>query len=84
MGPRHLEVLEALELAGGVAGRAGRGFEIFGQVGLGGVFPDLGFDAAYAAEAPFVVDQSIRQYYGGARMPSARSGQAMGLPHGST
>jgi hypothetical protein len=48
------------------------------------VFPDLGFDAAYAAEAPFVVDQSIRQYYGGARMPSARSGQAMGLPHGST
>jgi hypothetical protein len=48
MAPRHL-------LAGGggegVAGRAGGGFAIFCQKGVGGMFPEFGLDAAHAAEA---------------------------------
>jgi hypothetical protein len=55
--------LEALELAGGggegVTGGAGWGFGILCQEGVGGVLPELGFDAAHAAEAPFVVHERI-------------------------
>ncbi len=58
------DALEALEDGGiggeGVAGGAGYGgFDIFHQEGVAGGLPKLGFDAAAAAEAPFVVDESI-------------------------
>jgi hypothetical protein len=43
----------------GVAGRAGRGFHIFRQEGVGGGVPELGFGAAHAAEAPLAVDEGI-------------------------
>jgi hypothetical protein len=56
--------LEALKDAGiggeGVAGSAGDGcVEIFYDKEVGGALPELGFDAAGAAEAPLVVNQSI-------------------------
>ena len=55
--------LEALKRGGGggegVAGGAGRGFGIVCQEGVGGVLPELGFDAAQAAKAPFVVDERV-------------------------
>jgi hypothetical protein len=55
--------LEADESAGGggegVAGSAGRDVDIFRQEGVGGVLPQFGFDPARAAEAPFVVNESI-------------------------
>ena len=55
--------LQALELAGvggeGVGGIAALRFRVLGKVGIGGLFPENGFDAAHAAEAPFVVNESI-------------------------
>ena len=55
--------LEAVENGGGrgegVAGGAGRSFGIVFQEGGGGVPPKLGFDAAQAAEAPFVVNERV-------------------------
>jgi hypothetical protein len=55
--------LEALEVAGvggeGVGGIAGLRFGMLGKEGVGGVFPENGFDAAHAAEAPFVVNEGI-------------------------
>jgi hypothetical protein len=55
-----LEALEGGRGGGeGVAGGAGRGFGIVYEEGVGGVFPELGFDAAQAAEAPFVVYKRI-------------------------
>ena len=56
--------LETLECAGiggeGVAGSAGRGcVDIFYDEGVVGGLPELGFDAAHAAEAPFVVNEIV-------------------------
>ena len=55
--------LEALEIAGvggeGVGGIAGLRFRMLGKKGVGGLFPENGFDAAHAAEAPFVVNEGI-------------------------
>ena len=55
--------LEALEVAGvggeGVGGVAGLRFRMLGKEGVSGVFPEDGFDAAHAAEAPFVVNEGI-------------------------
>jgi hypothetical protein len=55
--------LEALERGGGggegVAGGAGWDFDIFCQEGVGGVLPELGFDATQTAKAPFVVNESV-------------------------
>jgi hypothetical protein len=55
--------LEAEEFAGGggegVAGGAGGGFGVFCQERIGGVVPELGFDATQAAEAPLVVNESV-------------------------
>jgi hypothetical protein len=55
--------LEALEVAGvggaGVAGIAGLRFGMLGKEGVGGMFPENGFDVAHAAEAPFVVNESV-------------------------
>ena len=56
--------LEALEFGGiggeGIAGSAFQGdFDIFYNEGVVGAIPEVGFDAAHAAEAPFVVNQSV-------------------------
>ena len=55
--------LEALEVAGvgdeGVGGIAGLRFRMLGKEGVGGVFPEDGFDTAHAAEAPFVCNERI-------------------------
>jgi hypothetical protein len=55
--------LEALEVAGvgdeSVGGIAGLRFRMLGKEGVGGVFPENGFDAAHAAEAPLVCNERI-------------------------
>ncbi|MGA3238232.1 MAG: hypothetical protein ABSG03_18220 [Bryobacteraceae bacterium] len=64
MAPRHqLETLEGVGIGGeGVAGSACQGgLDIFYQAGVVGVVPEIGFDAACAAEAPFVVDERVDQ-----------------------
>ena len=44
----------------GVAGSAGRGdLDIFYQEGVAGGLPERGFDAANAADTPFVVHESV-------------------------
>jgi hypothetical protein len=56
-----LETLEDGGIGGeGIGGSAGYGgLDIFHQEGVGGGLPELGFDTARAAEAPFVVNQRI-------------------------
>ncbi len=55
-----LEADESFRAGGeGIAGRAGRDFDVFRQEGIAGVLPEFGFDAAYAAEAPFVCDERV-------------------------
>jgi hypothetical protein len=58
------EPLEALKGGGiggeGVAGSAFQGdFDIFYDEGIVGAIPKVGFDATHAAEAPFVVNESV-------------------------
>ena len=60
----HDDPLEALESGGiggeGVAGSTGRGdFDIFYYDEAVGALPEHGFDAAHAAEAPFVVNEGV-------------------------
>ena len=55
-----LEALEEVRVGGeGVGGIAPFRFRMLGEVGVGSVFPENGFDAAHAAEAPFVVNEGI-------------------------
>jgi len=55
--------LEALEGSGvgdeGVGGVAGWLVRMLTEVGIGGMFPENGLDAAHAAEAPFVVNEGV-------------------------
>jgi hypothetical protein len=58
------EPLEAFKGGGiggeGVAGSTRQGgLDIFYQAGVVGAIPEIGFDAAHAAEAPFIVDEGI-------------------------
>jgi len=57
--------LEAVEKGGGcgegVAGGAGRGFEVFFQEDVAGALPELGFDATEAAEAPLVGNERVNE-----------------------
>src|SRR5271156_151629 len=57
------QALETLKREGGgnegVAGGAGLDLRILSKVGVGGVHPEVGFDATHAPEAPFVVDESV-------------------------
>ena len=54
------DALEALEWAGlggeGFGGIAGFLFRVLGEVGIDAVLPEFGFDAAHAAETPFVMN----------------------------
>ncbi len=55
-----LEALEVADVGGeGVGGIAGLRFRMLGKEGVGGVFPEDGFDTAHAAEAPFVCNERI-------------------------
>jgi hypothetical protein len=55
-----LEALEGGRGSGeGVAGGAGWGFGIFIKEDVARALPQLGFDAAQAAEAPFVADEGV-------------------------
>jgi hypothetical protein len=55
-----LEALEKVRVGGeGVGGIARLRFRMLGEVRVGCVFPEDGFDAAHAAKAPFVVHKRI-------------------------
>ena len=60
------DALEALELGGyadeSFGGIAALPFGVLGEVGVGGVLPENGFDAAHAAETPFVVNERIDEF----------------------
>jgi hypothetical protein len=60
MAPRHSEALAVAGVSGeGVGGIAGLRFRVLGKEGVGRVFRENGFDAAHAAEAPFVCNERI-------------------------